>query len=94
MVVQSDGTLVEVPDEAYKARRVRQVPGSEELWRSWYWRFRRHRPGKSLSQAWGGFCKEHWERFHCEPPRTLKLMPRLENNWFMPVGTLTLEELL
>lgn len=93
-VLQTDGELVEIPDEAYRAKLVRQMPGSEELWKSWYWRFRRHRPHKTLSQAWGGFTKEHWERFRCAPPRTLRMMPKSELDWFMPCGELTIDKLI
>lgn len=92
-VLQTDGELIEVPDEAYRATRVKKAVGSEELWASWYWRFRKHRPEKTLNQAWGGFRKEHWEKFRCFPPRDLKLMPVQSIDWHMKVGDLKINQL-
>lgn len=92
-VVESDGELVEVQDECYVPRRVKQVPGSEELWKSCYYRVRRNRPHLRLSQIWGWFCKRHWDSFGCHPPRTLPLMPKSEIDWYVEVRNLTPDRL-
>jgi superfamily II DNA or RNA helicase len=99
-VYMTDGTLEEVQDDAFVVRRTARknrngsVPSSEELWFNKYRRWKQHRPDKTLNQAWGDFCKMHWDMHHCHPPRNLKMMPKSEIDWFTAVGKLTMDKLI
>lgn len=92
-VIEVDGTLRYVPDEAFKDRRPKEVPGSQKLWNGIFWGHRKHKPTRTFNQLYATFKKKHYEQFRCTAPRNLKLMPKSDFDWNREVGAVELEDL-
>lgn len=80
-VVQSDGTLQEMPGDVYRPRVTRTKGDTIEKWRKVYYRARNS--GMTWRQAEGLFFAENGYF----PPHTLPLMPKPDDGleWFRPV---------
>jgi DNA repair protein RadD len=88
-VIQHDGTLKSVEGEIYKARRIKQLPDTEEKWRSMYYRAKNSKQGMTFNQARGLFFYEN----HYYPPNTLPYMPTRETDWFRKVKSVNASDL-
>lgn len=89
-VIQSDGTLRHVSDDALKQQKVSVVAGTQELWMRSFWSaFKSKEPGETkLRSKWGWFVKQHTERYYCHPPETMAYMPVDPKGWYTPVSKL------
>lgn len=87
-VVQTDGTLKEMLGDIYRPRRTTQSPDAQQIWERVYYRAKKS--GMTFRQAEALYAKENnWEW----PPRTLRLMPVRERDWFLPVSEVPVSEL-
>lgn len=92
-VIESDGTLKLVPDEAFKQKHVKQLPETQKMWDAAFWSAFKNKKDRTFGQCWAWFCKKHWERFRCAPPRNLQRMPLDELDWGRRVCDVKLSEL-
>lgn len=90
MVVQTDGTLVEVKGDYVAPRRIDQSPSALEIWTRIYWRAKRSRNKMTFRQAEALYCVENYGKF---PPRDMPLMPRREVDWYRRVCDVPMSEL-
>lgn len=87
-VVQENGNLKEIEGPRFTPRKVSTAPDIHKKWESTYWRFLKG--GKTFSQAYGYFCKEHGVR----PPKTLPLMPVYTTDWDKKIKDVPREKLV
>lgn len=92
-VIEKDGTLNYVPDEAFKVKRTQEVPGTQKLWDSIFWSAYKNRKQRTFGACWAWFCKQHWEKYRCAPPKSLLRMPVNELDWGRRVCDVPLGEL-
>lgn len=90
MVIQRDGTLVEMTGDIFKPRRVKMNRDTQELWNSYYWRAKNSKNGMTFRQAEGLFFYEN----HYYPPRTLANMPIGDARWFSKVKDVDRSDLI
>jgi superfamily II DNA or RNA helicase len=77
VVVQHDGTLIQVDGDQYRPRRTRESPNTKELWEKMYYRARKSRNAMTFSQAYGLFY--HESKYF--PPKDLPFMPQHDLDW-------------
>ena len=80
-VLQTDGQLIEQEGPRRSPKRIKLRPDTERLWIRTYYRARNSRNRMTFRQALALFCYE--QGYY--PPRTLKLMPRMDLDFFLPV---------
>jgi DNA repair protein RadD len=92
-VVEHDGTLREVQGFP-KNRPTKQLDGTQRLWDQSFWSAKKNKPERTFGQCWAWFVKQHWDKYHCQPPRDLPLMPKEYLDWFRAVGEVPMDQLV
>ncbi len=90
LVVQVDGTLKRVEGDAYKPRREKLMPNTEQLWERMYYRAKSQKWNATFRQAAAMFFREN----HYWPPKTLRLMPKDSGDWFRKAADVPKESLI
>ena len=97
LVIQRDGTLIDVTGLPVKPRREVHSPAMEQAWEKAYWIASRSKNGMSFAQARGYIASgqmKGFEQFAGQfPPAGLPLMPKEERRWFDLVSDVPKTEL-
>jgi DNA repair protein RadD len=88
-VAMTDGSLKEYVGDIYKPRRIAEKPNTAKIWEQCYYRAKASKNEMTFRQAEGLFFYEN----HYYPPRTLKLMPTNDLDWFRKVKDVPKERL-
>lgn len=80
MILQHDGRLKEVTGDIFRPHRTSLKSDTEKKWEQMYYRMKR--AGKTFRQAEGLFFHEN----HYYPPKSLRLMPANEIDWFKKIN--------